>query len=482
MPSIKDRAVSEETAATLEHVELSPFSSAGMPPSSSGFSAVGNPAPIRGVPPAIDMWDFDAGARGSETGNMYGFTYLRQYNQNDHVNQIRQALQATQILQAPKLASSPANQGAPKQVFNVQVTQTASKQQNKIYSLVSVSFLRDAKDPNFAGAAIWVKGYKGNTNPVLVADTQDSPAAFLLEATKETVVVFVQAYSFTAEAPLSGAPSALVTLTGTPGAPPAPTIAQQTVTIQNGATILGQQFQFNYLPTVFNDVYDGYWIYRANAHVQPVPPAGRYKFVKHSPTSTGVYTFQDLTGVNTFFYWVSAVSSSSGLESPLADPTPSGGGGGGHTNTNYSPTANSIPPEANAGFQNPQNAYDGNSATFADGADTSQDVQNGLSPAGCIWSGFPLAGGSPLSVTLKITTKVTASGHLGTATLYYSTNNGTSWNTVYSTGGRSLTTDAITLSNAQDIRQVKVKAIVAARPIDAVIEMDVYEIWIEVVT
>lgn len=59
-----------------------------------------------------------------------------------------------------------------------------------------------AKDQNFAGAKIWLKGYNRGTSALsaklpwdMVADVHESPSSFLLDPTTETVIIGVQAYN-----------------------------------------------------------------------------------------------------------------------------------------------------------------------------------------------------------------------------------------------------------------------------------------------
>src|SRR5579862_5677629 len=116
--------------------------------------------------------------------------------------------------------------GIPKQLISVAAVQTPVKQQSFTNSNVTVSFTRDTSDVNFDHVNIWLKGYHGNPNPVLVSGGITSPLNFIIDATKETVTVLAQTVSSAGlNASLDFALSTTVTLSGIVSAPPAPTIS-----------------------------------------------------------------------------------------------------------------------------------------------------------------------------------------------------------------------------------------------------------------
>jgi hypothetical protein len=205
--------------------------------------------------------------------------------------------------------------GVPDQVRTISVTESPKKIQDRTYSLVSVTFLRNPIDAAFAGVRIWLTGYQANPGRVLVADGFDSPLSFLVESTGESVVVAVQAVGTTAAADLDAAPTATVLLDGVNSTPPSPTVTQNLVAIPNG-----YQFTFTMEGALLADVIDGYWVYRSSSSSTPTPPTSRFQYVLQSTSSSGSdgFVFQDgaVEVGATYYYWVSAVNKS-GLESSL---------------------------------------------------------------------------------------------------------------------------------------------------------------------
>lgn len=206
--------------------------------------------------------------------------------------------------------------GVPLHVARVEATESPSKQGDRMYSLVSVTFLRDPNDSAFQGVRIWFTGYQGSNGRTLVADGHDSPVNFLVESTGETVVVTVQAVGGRTAADIGTAPTTTVVLDGVTSAPASPTVTQQLVSIPNG-----YQFTFRPLTGLAADVIEGYWIYRDTTSTTPTPPTSRFQYVPHSTaaTSSDGFVFQDTTVTigSTYYYWVSAVNTS-GLESSLS--------------------------------------------------------------------------------------------------------------------------------------------------------------------
>lgn len=355
--------------------------------------------------------------------------------------------------------------GAPKQVLSCTATESPITQVDRTFSQVAVSFTRDGSDPNYAGVHIWFTGYRGNSQPVLMCDGQDSPVVFNCESTKEIVTVTVQPFNGGhVSAPFAGSRTCSVALDGVVSAPPAPSIAAQTTTV--GATI-GQQFSFNFLPSSVSDVVLGYWIYRVGSHSAPTPPASRYQFVLHNPNQQGSFTFLDPSGVSTNFYYVSAVNKS-GLESPLTDAAAGGGG----TTTTYRPsTATAV---SGGGFSNTSNVWDGNASTYSAGSSKS-----GVGAVSESWQGWASATGTN-TVTLKVTSQCTyPSGASGTCKLEYSTNAGVSWTTIYSvSSARAQTTDSISISTAINLSNIRIRATVSGAGSSYTNQL-VNEAWIE---
>lgn len=210
---------------------------------------------------------------------------------------------------APSNASTDASPSGPvKQVLSVTATESPSKQQDRTFSLISVSFTRDTSDANFLGVRIWIKGYKGNPGQVLYADGNESPISFLLESTGESVQVFAQAFSSDSSASLDSAPSTTVLLDGVISAPPAPSIASSLT-----PTPVGYQFSFNFLSGLAADIVDGYNVYRNTSN--SFAGATRVAFIKHNPLNIGAYVYQEAVSAGAVnFYWVTAVNTK-GLES-----------------------------------------------------------------------------------------------------------------------------------------------------------------------
>src|ERR1700733_7030217 len=86
---------------------------------------------------------------------------------------------ATLINQLHGIATTNATgAGIPKQVSNVQVS--IANAQTGSTCTVSVLYSIDPTDKNFAGVAILVKGYQGNSQLVQVASGVSSPTKFVL--------------------------------------------------------------------------------------------------------------------------------------------------------------------------------------------------------------------------------------------------------------------------------------------------------------
>jgi hypothetical protein len=156
---------------------------------------------------------------------------------------------------------------------------------------------------------IWLTGYKGSTNPLLVAEGNTSPVSFLLETTGETITITAQASgSNGATADFAMAPTCTVLLDGVTSAPPAPSIAQSLI-----STPTGYQFSFNQLTGLVADVISTYRVYRNT--VNNSGTATLLRTLPHDPTAAGAIIVSDQAAFGEiYYYWVSAVNTSA-LES-----------------------------------------------------------------------------------------------------------------------------------------------------------------------
>jgi hypothetical protein len=235
-----------------------------------------------------------------------------------HNNEILSVIGKTNILAGPdptSVGGITGPSGTTKQLLSIQATESPTKQQDRTFSEVSVSFLRDTTDPNYGGVRIWFTGYKGNPSPVIMTDGTDSPITFLCETTKETVVVTGQTVS------ADGTPSKFsqcvtttVPLDGVVSAPPNPSISQSLI-----GTSTGYQFAFNQVNVgSTQDVIDGYTIYRNTTGVLDGSQT-KINYFKHNPKASGAIVVTDTivpASASFYFYWVSATNTSA-LESTL---------------------------------------------------------------------------------------------------------------------------------------------------------------------
>lgn len=232
----------------------------------------------------------------------------------DRLNKVAQV-----TVPAPSSSDPSGTGGIPEVLLSLSAVQTASKQQDRVFSLVSISFTRDPSDANFASVDIWFTGYKGNTNPVLMTSGVDSPISFLCEATKETVVVTAQTVGSGGQtADLSFALTTTVTLSGVVSAPPAPGIASGLV-----STPTGIQFSFTQESGLLADVIQTYKVYKNSTNNSGT--ATVFKTFPQDPSNTGgTVVVEDVLANGTIsYYWVSAVNTS-GMESVLEAVTGSG--------------------------------------------------------------------------------------------------------------------------------------------------------------
>lgn len=336
--------------------------------------------------------------------------------------------------------------GAPAQVTGVSVAVTAKNINGTLMAVLDVSFVPHA---NFASAQLWVTGYNGNSSPQLLTQAFTSPIEYAAQITNELVTLTVVALNSSGVAAnFATAPSATVLLNGASTAPPAPTINQSLVALSGGT---GWQFAFNVINGLLADVITGYWVYRSASHVTPTSPTGRFMWIPQPP-STVPYTFQDVTGA-TYFYWVSAVSTS-GLESALTDATA--------TNT----TALYYPTVAAGSYPNPERAYDGNTASSSGVSIASPFGAPGGNSASEVWSAFPAGPGAVTitAVVLEILSYASTDNH-ALALLEYNSGDGTGWHSLYSLNtadGFSSTAAyqyyTVSLPTTQDLTLVQVQA------------------------
>jgi hypothetical protein len=211
--------------------------------------------------------------------------------------------------------------GVPGKLLTVQAVQTPVKEQSYVDCNVTVSFTRNTSDKNFGYVEVWFTNYHGNPNPQLMASGNTSPINFVCDATKETVGVYAQTVSpLGLSAGYQFAAHCSLILTGTVGAPPAPTISQSLV-----GTPLGYQFGFNQVLLPANDieVISAYNIYRNTSNNSAT--ATLISTMVPNPNLTGALTYSDTVIASlglTYYYWVSAVNSAS-FESTLT-PAQSG--------------------------------------------------------------------------------------------------------------------------------------------------------------
>lgn len=130
-------------------------------------------------------------------------------------------------------------------------------------------------------------------------------------------------------------------------------------------------------------------------------------------------------------------------------------------------------------YANPANAFDDDTATFSRGtADSAVHPQT----ASCRWKTWAAASGAYSSLVLRIDNKVTVSGSTGAviARLEYSTNGGSTFNSVYgASASRARMVDEIVIPASTDLAQLRVRGrvntIVAG---DKTIDQDIHEIFI----
>jgi hypothetical protein len=236
---------------------------------------------------------------------------IREFNEADDV--IARLQSAVTPTATPGTTGAATTTGAPRQLLSISATASPAAQQDRTFSLVSVSFTRDGGDAAYGFTRIYLRGYKGNTGRVLQTEGKESPISFLLETTGETIsIIGAPVGADGTPADIDLAMSAVVTLDGVTSAPPAPTVTQTAVPAP--AAI---QFTFSQLSGLVADVVDTYRIYRNTANDSST--ATRIQTVKHDPKNAGAVVITDaaIFANTTYYYWVTAVNTQ-GLESSFA--------------------------------------------------------------------------------------------------------------------------------------------------------------------
>jgi len=113
-------------------------------------------------------------------------------------------------------------------------------------------------------------------------------------------------------------------------------------------------------------------------------------------------------------------------------------------------------------YNNPSNAFDGDTSTFASGFD-----QHNHSYAGCVWA-FPAQTATLTNLTLNVLSEVPLTGTDGkivtlrSAGVWYSLDGGNTWAQVYNQNQRPKQWDTIALPSGQDLSKVQVMAFMDA--------------------
>jgi hypothetical protein len=236
----------------------------------------------------------------------------------------------------------------------------------------------------------------------------------------------------------------------------------------------------------------GVWAIIANSQGMMKRRAGYYQLLGVAPptvaptaTAGGAGTLNSSTGTpyDWRYTYLNEVTISESNPSP---PTFSGGG----VVTSRPTTFTNPAPGSGGGGQtytNPANAFDGNLATFAQGTVNSIGM---LPKSGsCQWQGFAALGGSTSSIVLTVVSSalviITGSGGTALLTMQYSTDNGVTWNTIYSlnSGNGSTMTTNVTLPNNINALNLLVRGTVFGQSFDSFsfqVTQDVFEIYMTV--
>jgi hypothetical protein len=225
------------------------------------------------------------------------------------VNQAQTNLVQKATTTVAALAAGSSGGNVPQPLLSVTAVESPSKQHDRTYSEVSVTFTRNTSDANFGTVKIWFEGYQGSSTAVLMAEGDTSPITFLCESTGETVTVLAQPASPSGLTDdLSTAASTSVALDGVVSAPPAPTVSQSLL-----ATPTGYQFQFAYEGGLLADVIQGYNIYRNTSNT--TSGATLIKNVSQPAQNSGSYTYQETVPNGTVYYYFVSSVNLTGLES-----------------------------------------------------------------------------------------------------------------------------------------------------------------------
>jgi hypothetical protein len=109
------------------------------------------------------------------------------------------------------------------QLLSITATESPVKQQDRTFSLVSVTFTRDGGDKAYGFTRIYLKGYKGNSEMFFRRKAAKARLRFLLETTGETISVIGMPVGLSGTtADIALAQSAAVVLDGVISAPPRP--------------------------------------------------------------------------------------------------------------------------------------------------------------------------------------------------------------------------------------------------------------------
>lgn len=371
------------------------------------------PAPVRSLLPPSEVLATVTQQGASQTGALP----LWQIQATSGTSSSSQ----TSSTSTPSSTTSPTQGGVPAEVINVGASQQPYKTpMNTLESLVTVTFDQYIGDQYFAGVQIWFTNYHGNPIPQLMSTSTGSPAQLLCDMTGETVTITVVSYGSTGlTASFIKAPSVVLTLNGSAGVPPAPTMSQLVTAL---AGSIGWQFSWNVINGLSDNVIDGYWVYRSATDTTPAPPAGRINYIKQPVTNVGTLTYTDVVS-GTYYYWVSAVSTS-GLESSL-------------TAAQSTSVSSTIYPTVG-----PSASYDGNEATYYE-VSTSSTADSSTSPTtnsvSTTFSGFPAAPSPNTAITINLlvgwegeTSENFSGSARANAQAFYSLDNGTTWTQFWS--------------------------------------------------
>jgi hypothetical protein len=133
-------------------------------------------------------------------------------------------------------------------------------------------------------------------------------------------------------------------------------------------------------------------------------------------------------------------------------------------------------------YSHPTYAYDGSFTTASTGSVVQLIGIKGATVSYETWFGFPSAPPGASGIQLNVNSAAVSSRG-GDAILYYSLDRGATFKTVYSVNNssRGQQTDVISLSDTQDLTQVRVKGWIVADTdgtFQSTASQSIYEIWI----